>query len=123
MTTAQESKALVRRLVAIVNDCNLEGLEEVASGQIAEQARGWIGSFRDSFPDFHMKVMDLIAEGDKVVGHFKCSGTQTGEWRGMPPTGRRFEDVDDHLPCRRRKARVRDSSCRGQPDQAASAWH
>ncbi|HYY22840.1 MAG TPA: ester cyclase, partial [Thermoleophilaceae bacterium] len=55
----------------------------------------WIGPFRGSFPDFRMEVQDLVAEDDKVVGHFKCSGTHRGEWRGNPPTGRRFEDVDD----------------------------
>jgi ketosteroid isomerase-like protein len=95
MPEARDSKALVRRLVEIVNDSDLDGLEEVASGEIAEQARGWIGPFRKSFPDFRMEVEDVIAEGDKVVGYFKCSGTHLGEWRGRPPTGRRFEDVDE----------------------------
>jgi predicted ester cyclase len=70
-------------------------LEEVASGQIAEAARGWIDPFRESFPDFRMEVRDVIAEGDKVVGYFKCSGTHRGNWRGIAPTGRRFEDVDE----------------------------
>ncbi len=42
-----------------------------------------------------MEVVDVIAEGDKVVGHFKCSGTHEGEWRGVPATGRRFENVDE----------------------------
>ena len=37
----------------------------------------------------------MIAEPDKVVGHFKCSGTNEGEWQGKPPTGRRFEDIDE----------------------------
>ena len=95
MPEAQDSKALVRRLVEIVNDRDLEGLEEVAKGEIAEQARAWIGPFRDSFPDFRMEVEDVIAEGDKVVGHFKCSGTHRGEWRGIPPSGRHFEAVDE----------------------------
>jgi len=95
MTTPEQSKALVRRLVQIVNDGDLDALEEVAGGRIAEEARRWIGPFRDSFPDFHMEVRDVLAEGDKVVGYFKCSGTHEGEWRGMPPTGRRFEDVDE----------------------------
>ncbi len=95
MTTPEQSKALVRRLIEIVNNRDLEALEEVASGQIAEAARRWIGPFRDSFPDFRMDVHDVIAEGDKVVGHFKCSGTHEGEWRGRPPTGRRFEAIDE----------------------------
>jgi predicted ester cyclase len=40
-------------------------------------------------------VVDLIAAGEKVVGHFRCSGTHRGEWLGVPPTGRRFEGVDE----------------------------
>jgi predicted ester cyclase len=95
MTGPENNKALVHRLVAIVNAGDLERLDEVASGQIAEAARGWIGPFRESFPDFRMEVHDVIAEGRKVVGYFKCSGTHRGEWRGIPPTGRRFEDVDE----------------------------
>jgi hypothetical protein len=93
--SAEANKALVQRLVEIVNAGDLAALPEVASGEIAEAAEGWIGPFRESFPDFEMKVVDVIAEGDKVVGYFKCSGTHEGEWRGRPPTGRRFEDVDE----------------------------
>ena len=95
MSAEEESKALVRRLVEIVNDGDLAGLEEVASGQIAEEARRWIGPFRDSFPDFRREISDVIAEGEKVVAHFKCSGTHRDEWRGIAPTGRRFENVDE----------------------------
>jgi predicted ester cyclase len=95
MIEPEESKALVRRLVEIVNAGDLDGLEEVASGEIAEAARRWIGPFRDSFPDFRMEVREVIAEGDKVVGYFKCSGTHQGDWRGIPPSGKRFEDVDE----------------------------
>ena len=95
MTTPEQSKTLVRRLVAIVNSGDTEALDEVASGQISEEARRWIGPFRDSFPDFRMELRDVIAEGDKVVGYFKCSGTHEAEWQGIPPTGRRFENVDE----------------------------
>jgi hypothetical protein len=89
------NRALVNRLVEIVNDRNLDALPDVASGQIAREAERWIGPFRDSFPDFHMTVVDVITEADKVVGYFKCSGTHEGEWRGIPATGRRFEDIDE----------------------------
>jgi predicted ester cyclase len=78
-----------------VNARDFDSLDEVATGQIAGDARRWVGPFRDSFPDFQMEVVDAIAEDDRVVGHFKCSGTHRGEWRGRPPTGRRFEGIDE----------------------------
>ena len=94
-STAERHKALVRRLIEIVNAGDLSALPEVATGRIARDAERWIGPFRASFPDFRMEVVDVIAEGDKVVGHFRCSGTHRGEWRGRAPTGRRFEGVDE----------------------------
>jgi predicted ester cyclase len=93
---AEQNKLLVRRLVEeAVNRSNLDVLDEVADGEIALAARYWIGPFRDSFPDFRMQIIDLIAEGEKVAAHFRCSGTHLGEWMGHPPTGRRFQDVDE----------------------------
>jgi hypothetical protein len=62
--------------------------------EIALVARRWITPFRVSFPDVHMENVELIAEGDKVVGRFTCSLTHLGQWLGHAPTGRRFERVD-----------------------------
>ena len=42
-----------------------------------------------------MEVIELIAEGDTVVGRFTCSATHLGDWLGHAPTGRRFEAVDE----------------------------
>ncbi|MGH3133310.1 MAG: ester cyclase [Gaiellaceae bacterium] len=87
---------LVRRLVdEVVNRRDAAALDAVAEGEFAEIARRWISPFRSSFPDFHMEIVDLVAEGDKVVAHFTCSGTHRGEWLGVAPTGRRFEKVDE----------------------------
>jgi steroid delta-isomerase-like uncharacterized protein len=44
--------------------------------------------WRTGFPDMREEVQDLIAEGDKVVGRFTMSGTHTGEFLGLAPTGR-----------------------------------
>ena len=95
MSDPDHNRALVRRFVEIVNGGDLADLDEVAEAEFAEGARRWIAPFRESFPDFRMDVVDAIAEPDKVVGHFKCSGTNEGEWQGKPPTGRRFEDIDE----------------------------
>jgi ketosteroid isomerase-like protein len=93
--TPEDNKVLVWRLVEAVNQGDFGALDDIAAGEMASAARGWIGPFRESFPDFHMEVADVIAEGDTAVGHFKCSGTHRGTWRGFPATGRRFENVDE----------------------------
>jgi predicted ester cyclase len=95
MTDDDHNKGLVHRLVEIVNKRDFDSIDEVAAGQIASEAKRWVGPFTESFPDFRMEVVDVLAESDKVVGYFKCSGTHQGEWRGHPPTGRRFEAVDE----------------------------
>ena len=78
-----------------MNQRDLDALDAVADSEIAQAARRWIGPFREAFADFRMEIVDLIAEGDKVVAHFRCSGTHEGVWRGRPATGRRFEGVDE----------------------------
>ena len=89
-------KELVQRLVEEgVNRRSTDILDDVAEGAFAEVARRWISPFRGAFPDFTMEIVSLIEEGDRVVAHFRCSGTHLGEWLGIPATGRRFERVDE----------------------------
>jgi steroid delta-isomerase-like uncharacterized protein len=40
------------------------------------------------YPDLHLTVEDLIAEGDKVVVRNTVTGTQRGEYMGVAPTGK-----------------------------------
>jgi predicted ester cyclase len=40
------------------------------------------------YPDIHLTVEDLIAEGDKVVGRTTVTGTHWGEFMGLAPTGK-----------------------------------
>ena len=88
------NKAVIRRLVdEVINQGRLDVLDDIYTPAMATAARAWITPFRDSFPDVHMRVVDLVAEGDKVAARFTCSGTQRGEWQGHPATGRRFDRV------------------------------
>jgi hypothetical protein len=41
-----------------------------------------------AFPDIHVAVEDVIAEGDKVVCRNTVTGTHRGEYMGVPPTGK-----------------------------------
>ena len=92
---AEQNKELVHRLVEGINRGSLQVLDEVADGTFARAAWQWIGPFRESFPDFRMEIIDLIADDEKVAAHFRCSGTHLGQWRGHRPSGRRFCDVDE----------------------------
>jgi len=44
---------------------------------------------RSAFPDFKATIDDILAEGDKVVIRMTWSGTQKGEFLGVPATGKR----------------------------------
>jgi predicted ester cyclase len=92
---AEQNKLLVRRLVEGINNGSLEVLDEVADAGFARAARLWIGPFRESFPDFKMEMVGLIADEEKVAAHFRCSGTHLGQWQGHRPSGRRFWGVDE----------------------------
>jgi predicted SnoaL-like aldol condensation-catalyzing enzyme len=95
-SVSERNKAVVRRLVAeVLNGGRLEVIDELYAPALAPEVKAWIAPFRESFPDGHMAVVELIAEDDTVVGRFSCSGTHLGDWLGHAPTGRRFEAVDE----------------------------
>ena len=106
-STTETNKALVRRLIdEVMNAGRMEALDELYAPRLAEPARRWIAPFRASFPDMRMTIVDLVAEGETVVGRFRCSGTHLGEWLGHPPTGRRFERIDEVYFFRVRDGRI-----------------
>ena len=92
--SVEENKRLVARAVAeVINDGDLEAVDRLYAPDIAAAAKEWVVPFRTAFPDVRMETVTLVGEGDTVVGHFRCSGTQTGPWLGRPATGRAFRDV------------------------------
>jgi ubiquinone/menaquinone biosynthesis C-methylase UbiE/predicted ester cyclase len=102
-----DPKAVVRRLIEeVMNRGRLELIDELYAPDVAVGARRWIAPFRESFPDVEMEIVELIAEGEKVVGRFRCSATHLGPWRGRPPTGRRFDGVDEVSIFRVKEGRI-----------------
>ena len=104
---SRAAEDLVRRWVdAMVNEGDLDVADEVFSPDLAAEARRWVAPFRASFTDVRMRVVTLVVDGDQVAGRFHCSGTHTGTWLGHPPTGRRFDDVDEVYFFRVHDARI-----------------
>jgi predicted ester cyclase len=102
-----EAKSVIRRLIdEVINAGRLDLIDELYAPAMAAGARRWITPFRESFPDVQMDIVELIAEGETVVGRFRCSATHLGPWRGHSPTGRRFERVDEVYIFRVRDGRI-----------------
>ncbi|HEU4751475.1 MAG TPA: ester cyclase, partial [Armatimonadota bacterium] len=45
--------------------------------------------FLSAFPDLHIEVDDVVAEGDRTAARYTCTGTHQGGTLGIPATGRR----------------------------------
>jgi len=46
--------------------------------------------FVGAFPDLNVAVDHRVAEGDLVAGVMTTEGTQTGEFMGVPASGKKF---------------------------------
>jgi predicted ester cyclase len=97
------NKELVRRLYEEgFNKGDLAVVDELVASDVVthnpiildaptgpDSIRGGIEMLRSSFPDFHVEVLDLLAEGDRVAAFLLMSGTNTGEYRRGGATERR----------------------------------
>jgi len=50
-----------------------------------------VRAFREAFPDLRWRIDLLVAERDLVAARWTASGTHTGPWAGVSPTGRPAE--------------------------------
>jgi len=62
--------------------------ESRGGGSTPELIRRAVAGWRAACPDLSMQVEDVLAEGDEVVVRWIATGTQAGEWKGLPPTGK-----------------------------------
>jgi len=98
----EENKAIVRRLIEAVNTQDLSSAEDLVAPDYVDHTRQLRGRealtqfatmIFKSFSDFHVTIEDIIAEGDKVWARYKITGTHTGEYRGLAPTGKKFTEA------------------------------
>jgi steroid delta-isomerase-like uncharacterized protein len=109
MSVPEQNKEIAYRYYnEIMNQGNLAVIDELLSPDFLftipthpEPYRGpegfkkLVAMLRGAFPDVHLSLEHLIAEGDTVVGHWTGRGTHTGGplhtvMGDIPPTGKRF---------------------------------
>lgn len=100
--SAEENKALVRRVLAAVRDGWTHAVIEeffapdyrrhltpTGPHLTREGQRERASRLRVAFPDAAATLEDIVAEGDRVAYRLTIRGTHRGAFLGVAPTGRR----------------------------------
>ena len=101
---SEHNKAIVRRLFAeLWNNGKLSVADEIFTpnyehhdsstpdfgrGPDSETKRATL--YRTAFPDLHLTIEDVIAEGETVMTRWSCRGTHKGDLNGIAPTGKQI---------------------------------
>jgi predicted ester cyclase len=87
---SQPNKELVRRYYdQVINGRDLDAVDTFfADARVVEGVRRGCFSYFTAFPDLHVSLDELIAEGDSVFLRSTLTGTHDGEYKGIPATGR-----------------------------------
>lgn len=103
----EANKAAIKRFVDAANAHDPQLLSQVVDdvvdpdltarnpmpieGTGAEGVKKVFAILHEAFPDLHISVEDLIAEGDKVVARERITGTHHGSYLGHPATGKQVD--------------------------------
>lgn len=108
MTT--ETKKMIERIpLEVLNAGNFGLIDELLSTDFVDHfaqpgfaptregfKQGAI-ALRTAFPDIRYTIEDTIESGDRIVHTVKATGTMTGDFMGMPATGKRAMWNEIHI--------------------------
>jgi steroid delta-isomerase-like uncharacterized protein len=98
----EENKAIARRFLdELWNQSNFGLVDQLLASDYdghsstvirgPEGAMAFVPRLRNAFPDFQFSILGQIAEGDEVATRWTIRGTHTGEFQGVPPSGKPIE--------------------------------
>lgn len=100
---SEANKQVVRRWQEAYNSGDLDELDKVLAPnwasnawpdgvpQTVEAAKEGGRGMLALFPDYHCRIDELVAEGDRVMMRWTASGTHNADVFGLAPTGRPLE--------------------------------
>jgi steroid delta-isomerase-like uncharacterized protein len=95
--------ATMRRCYELINAGDIDGFGKFLADDFVEHEETpglaptkegvlqFFGMYRAAFPDLRFEPADYIASGDKVVTRVRATGTNTGDFMGMPATGKSID--------------------------------
>jgi steroid delta-isomerase-like uncharacterized protein len=98
--STETNKATVRRFLdQVLNEQRHDLAEEFLADNVEfhgpsgsfiglSEVTEWFAMLAAAFPDWQATIVDVVAEGDKVVVRLNNKGTHQGEMEGIPATGK-----------------------------------
>ena len=93
----------LRRCYELLNAGDVDGFGDLLSDDFVEHeetpglaptkdgVKAFFRMYITAFPDLQMDPVDVLPSGDRVVARVKATGTNTGEFMGMPATGKKVD--------------------------------
>jgi predicted ester cyclase len=103
MTAEPGTKAFIVELFdRVINERRLDRIEEYFHPEYVEHSpmgemrgteafRQYLAGWLEAFPDGHTEISDIVVDGDLAYWTVHFTGTNSGSFNGLPPTGKRVE--------------------------------
>ncbi len=88
--SAEQNKTIVRRYVEAVNQQDYDTLDAIVAPELLTATKQLVASIYATFAGHRADITNMVAEGDQVWVQLATSGGHTGEFAGIPPTGKQW---------------------------------
>jgi predicted ester cyclase len=105
-----DDAASYRRVpLEVFNEGKVELVDELLAEDFIEHAapppfpptrdslREYVVALRAAFPDFRYEILGQWQDGDTHIGYIRASGTMTGDFMGMPASGKSATWDETHI--------------------------
>jgi steroid delta-isomerase-like uncharacterized protein len=111
VSTVEKNKVVARRLVdEVFSAGNMRTLDEIFAANYANHNmpvpgipgtkdgfKRIVAATRQAFPDVHVNIQDMVAEGEFVVFRDTVQATSRGDFFGVPGNGKRLKWTEIHF--------------------------
>jgi predicted ester cyclase len=73
----------------VLRQDDVSAIDDLFAPEIATDVAEYYHQLRSGFPDLRIEVDDMIVDGDTVAARLSLTGTHTGSFADVEPTGRR----------------------------------
>ncbi len=84
----ENNRAAVRKFIDGLNQQDAALLNEVCTPEVAKSWTAMLPGAYTRFKDHHIELVDMVADGEGVAVKMATSGYHTGEWLGIPASGK-----------------------------------